>query len=336
MSATTTTQIASNIQECTKSIGVTLYVDHYGHANPLSTTYLPTASRHLSSSSYRYSYGLQTSPPPHAAVNVKADTTTTTEVAACTSVTEVDAAYCPQCLAFHDPSSASEYKGVCPRAQCRLCPVCACPLSMNMLPADDQGNAYRCTYQCGYCRWSSLECMISSENIAALEVSDESLTGVTDSLVESLRKREADLNGESIDGFQSLLRGWGTKVKKERKNRHIVVSASSFKAQRDVWSIESLEKSLVEKYASLSFINKDNSANLHTEENFSSCDSQSNNLPLRIPFRPKKSRRCRLELQNGRPGILVKSKVNPLEGDSSLRIGHGNWWKKVRFYGAVD
>jgi hypothetical protein len=52
-------------------------------------------------------------------------------------------------------------------------------------------------------------------------------------------------------------------------------------------------------------------------------------LPLPVPLRPRKSRRCRAELAEGRPGILVKPKLNPLEGDSSLRTGHAQWWKKV-------
>jgi hypothetical protein len=54
-------------------------------------------------------------------------------------------------------------------------------------------------------------------------------------------------------------------------------------------------------------------------------------LPLSIPLRSRKSRRCRAELAESRPGILVKPKLNPLEGDSSLRTGHGQWWKKVRY-----
>jgi hypothetical protein len=50
--------------------------------------------------------------------------------------------------------------------------------------------------------------------------------------------------------------------------------------------------------------------------------------PLSVPLRPRKSRRCRAELAAGRTGILIKPKLNPLEGDSSLRSGHGQWWKK--------
>jgi len=51
-------------------------------------------------------------------------------------------------------------------------------------------------------------------------------------------------------------------------------------------------------------------------------------LPVPIQLRPRKSRRCRAELAAGRTGILVKPKLNPLEGDSSLRSGHGQWYKK--------
>jgi hypothetical protein len=64
-----------------------------------------------------------------------------------------------------------------------------------------------------------------------------------------------------------------------------------------------------------------------------SATSKENLMPLPVPLRPRKSRRCRAELAEGRPGILVKPKLNPLEGDSSLRTGHGQWWKKVSFAG---
>jgi len=52
-------------------------------------------------------------------------------------------------------------------------------------------------------------------------------------------------------------------------------------------------------------------------------------LPLPVPLQVRTSRRCRAELAEGRPGILLKPKMNPLEGDSSQRKGHGQWWKKV-------
>lgn len=57
--------------------------------------------------------------------------------------------------------------------------------------------------------------------------------------------------------------------------------------------------------------------------------TQSNmHLPIPVPLRARAERRCIQEIQAGRPGILLKPKVNPLEGDTSLRYGHGQWWKK--------
>jgi hypothetical protein len=65
------------------------------------------------------------------------------------------------------------------------------------------------------------------------------------------------------------------------------------------------------------------------QDNFGAPTQSMNDLlPLSVPLRPRKSRRCRAELAEGRPGILLKPKLNPLEGDSSLRTGHGQWWKK--------
>lgn len=51
-------------------------------------------------------------------------------------------------------------------------------------------------------------------------------------------------------------------------------------------------------------------------------------LPEPVKLRARSIRRCLAEIEAGKPGILVKPKVNPLEGDSSLRYGHGQWWKK--------
>lgn len=51
-------------------------------------------------------------------------------------------------------------------------------------------------------------------------------------------------------------------------------------------------------------------------------------LPIPVSLRARAERRCMREMEAGRPGILLKPKVNPLEGDTSLRYGHGQWWKK--------
>jgi len=64
------------------------------------------------------------------------------------------------------------------------------------------------------------------------------------------------------------------------------------------------------------------------QETVSSSSSHTHALPVPLCLRPRVVRRCVKELEAGRPGILVKPKVNPLEGDSSLRYGHGQWFKK--------
>jgi hypothetical protein len=64
--------------------------------------------------------------------------------------------------------------------------------------------------------------------------------------------------------------------------------------------------------------------------------SKADLLPLPTPLRVRLSRRCRAELAEGRPGILLKPKLGPLEGDSSQRSGLGQWMKKVRLEDFYD
>lgn len=50
--------------------------------------------------------------------------------------------------------------------------------------------------------------------------------------------------------------------------------------------------------------------------------------PQRVPLRTKRSVRCRQCLDNGAPNILIKAQINPLKGDSSVRMNVGSWFKK--------
>ena len=54
-------------------------------------------------------------------------------------------------------------------------------------------------------------------------------------------------------------------------------------------------------------------------------------LPLRCKLRTKRSLRCRNTFNQGHPGILLKSHINPLTGDSSMRAHMGKWYKKSSF-----
>lgn len=289
----------------TPSRTAVLYVDYKGNANPLSTTYLPTAARHFSSSSYNFSTGKGT-----------------------TTVTEVDAAYCPQCLSFYDPTTAMDvHRGMCPNVKCRNCPVCTNPLSMRIVAATgndgtSESDPSECVFKCSYCKWSSLEC---GGLVAKSTSSDEDMKSLFNKMTEQVISKDCEVDGMAV--FDKLKRGWGKRLASINK-------AYTVREKENInhgpWSLAKLEKSLEERRIST----------LKGSEIFVDSESNEKDIPLNIrscrpqpmPLRVKKSRRCKKELENGRPGILVKPKVNPLEGDSSLRSGHGQWFKKVRSF----
>ena len=316
-----------------------LYVDHQGHPAPLSLSYHATASRRLTSSVDRH--------PP-------------------SSVTEVDSAYCPQCLSFHDANTAGNL-GYCPKPTCRLCPMCRSVASVfveNLI----------CFYKCGTCDWTSKTCQLQ----ATLEAStggdgEVSLEEVEKASIELLSQWKAK-KGESLemaeDHFSNMAKTMvglakdHVKGQRSSSTRRVFSTGLASKHSQDVdlksWSISALEsfqrirndkiessinqpiggKSL--KQISLdsgeedeplyrpSFQGLSAETILSQELGGNVAGSIETLLPLPIPLRPRKSRRCRAELAESRPGILVKPKLNPLEGDSSLRTGHGQWWKKVR------
>ena len=319
---TLTNTLANKIEYPSSQV---LYLDHEGNANPLSTTFLPTAARHLSSSSFPLDFGNNT--------DGSMNCSRRKEKYSCSSsaTTEVEATYCPQCLAFYDPSSAAQYQGVCPRAQCRLCPVCVNPLSMNAYVGHDENrNQAKCVYQCNYCRWNSTECGI----VATVEFTNPDDVTIDASIVSKLSSELSDIiiqreiKHENKTTFDSLVREWG-KIANTSKKSKLVGGGSTSKSLRGVWSLEELETSLADRAKALRspITETPHKSNiLSTQDHL--CVDKSQTIPLRMPLRSKKSRRCKLELKSGRPGILVKAKGNPLEGDSSLRSGHGQWWKK--------
>lgn len=317
-----------------------LYVDHQGHPAPLGLSYHATASRRLTSSVDRH--------PP-------------------SSVTEVDSAYCPQCLSFHDTNTAGNL-GYCPNATCRLCPICGSVASVAVAELS-------CFYKCGMCDWDSKPCqLITSLDASACKDGEVDLSALEKATTELLSQWEAkkeESNKEADDHFsnmqKTLVEIAKEHVKGHRSSNHRVPSSglvTKYRQDGDLkgWSIEALEESQrlrkqkmessikqIVGGKSLQQIPLDDPEEKEellyhpsfeglTAETILSQDTAQNiaiskdmMLPLPIPLRPRKSRRCRAELAESRPGILVKPKLNPLEGDSSLRTGHGQWWKKVRF-----
>ena len=306
-----------------------LYVDHQGHPAPLALCYHATASRRLASSLDRH--------PP-------------------TTVTEVDSAFCPQCFAIYDSNSASNM-GYCPEAKCRLCPNCS---SVASVVAED-GTAF---YGCGSCAWNSKACELTvplpvDSNGA---VAKEELAKAIQALGKQYSTKAGDASKASDAHFKDMLKTLEDMAKEKVKGQRsrIIYSKGTSAAERrgmdgpEGWSVETLEETMETRRKDFSAsadarvggqdsqvipldqpIVLDDSLKdepmqaLLMQQVGTGATSFAELLPLQVPLRPRKSRRCRAELAEGRPGILLKPKLNPLEGDSSLRTGHGQWWKKV-------
>eukprot|EP00980_Cylindrotheca_fusiformis_P028103 scaffold22580_cov210-Cylindrotheca_fusiformis.AAC.10 len=307
-----------------------LYVDHQGHPAPLSLSYHATASRRLASSIDRH--------PP-------------------STITEVDSAYCPQCLAFHDANSAATM-GYCPKDSCRLCPLCYSVASVVVEGSE-------CLYKCGRssCSWTSKECSLSTPIAVDSEgdVTKEDFEKASTELGSQWTARRDDCNKPSVDHFKTMLKTLEGMAKEQVKGQRSTLRYSSLTTagtrrgldDPDGWSVESLEASLQAKQSQFSTavetqvggqgsrpialdqerlldesLQNKPIQSIFLQDVAKQANSANDLLPLPIPLRPRKSRRCRAELAEGRPGILLKPKLNPLEGDSSLRTGHGQWWKK--------
>uniref|UniRef100_A0A7S0G9X7 Dynactin subunit 4 n=1 Tax=Proboscia inermis TaxID=420281 RepID=A0A7S0G9X7_9STRA len=288
-----------------------LYADHQGHLAPLSWSYF---ARKLSSC-------VDAVPP--------------------STVTEIDSAFCPQCLHFYDTATASSNRGRCPRPHCKQCPVCSCPLTLGIEESSKTKENFVCVFKCGYCRWTSEECGVASK-IDFLKSADAkvAIEAATEKLILKSKmrseKKAVQLNSKDEISrdlfFQKLVDGWGDLAQEhERRRRHgntyKMPSEKNSKPLHVLSNFVLLEKTEVPKKDFLSVPSSDELIAQGVRQ-LSSLNKIEDLVPLSIPLQARKSRRCRHELASGRPGILVKPKVNPVEGDSSLRSGHGQWWKK--------
>jgi len=254
----------------------------------------------------------------------------------------VDSAFCPQCLSFHDAATASTL-GYCPKASCKKCPLCK---SIASLAFEDNS----CFYDCGYCSWTSKESGLvlnMRKFVSGGELNKEAMVKATERMGKMLQERESKGDAPAQQQYKSMLQALDGVAKNEvrrKSNSGLIGQAPISKKSNMPWSLENLEESIrakQEKHAKVGGQKPkpvSNNKKLDKSLQDTAVESvllQKNNpssladmLPLPIPLRARKSRRCRAELAEGRPGILVKPKLNPLEGDSSLRTGHGQWWKK--------
>lgn len=278
-----------------------LYTDHKQHPSPITECFIATASRRLSSSVARY--------PP-------------------STTTAVDSAYCPQCLRFFDAvASNNVYEFQC--ANCQKCPHC-----LNALSIQRQGEMF--LYSCNMCDYTSADTVSSS-------VSAENLLDV----LNTKRKKE------QTDPFQAF-HDQASQFWEERKlMQHAAVGGKATRSGEE-WSLETLETRLERQKSKPTEMVKipdiDSLRLVRTTiqeilESSTETEPPAHNeiqsfqlqplanpsqalLPLPTPLYPRLSRRCRAELAEGRPGILLKPKLNVVEGDSSLATGHGQWHRK--------
>lgn len=233
-----------------------------------------------------------------------------------------------------------------------------------------------CHYLCGHCKWSSLECGVTSNadklmeyrtnrgdpgNEAELEKQRQIvIVQVSKELERCLRQRLVSKNQACDDVFKSLTNMWSQKEKDGERRRRLGLGADKddTNTKGQTWSLDVLEQTLRErrdKLASLYVSTKGTACTIAgvekdvSEHKTSTTSSdlpttqqaaaqmiitsttpqhRSDLLPLPVSFRARVSRRCLAEQAAGKTGILVKPKLNPLEGDSSLRAGHGQWFKK--------
>lgn len=308
------------------------------------------------------------------------------------TTTEVDSAYCPQCLTSWDAASAfSVARGRChlldkttssTSVGCVHCPECQSILTSSVVNKDctkiefeESGTEYThvCMYQCGYCRWTSEECNIYypiriDENLVDM---DQHLKQASAQIQNILSEKMDSINSDN--DLNSLISSWNHKIQEEEKSRRQVETVLKAHGINTVISNKISIKEEKKEYTSLSsldlleerirdkreFISKvvvqdvtndiqrvkvtsdeispseivrypDGPMEQAEIQVISSSSKPTDSLPFLVPLRARAVRRCREELRLGRPGILVKPKMNPLEGDTSLRYGHGQWWKKVR------
>jgi len=337
--------------------GAVVYIDHAHHLTPLTLTYHATASRHLTS-------GRSDVIPPSTSV-------------------EIDSAYCPRCFTYCDAASAST-GGVCKKDSggCKDCPVCFSPVTLSIdkninTTTHDNHSQLICTYKCGNCQWSSIECGVTSNADKLLEYPTDKEDSTKEKELEKQRSiaiveiskqlevcyqqkiEEKNKSGDEL--FNSITKMWTQREQDEQRRKRMIIGTSSLSTRgthsssSSSWSMETLEKSLLEKKKELDspYIAVEEGSNPVKEEDdkmdesiiskdiptaqqvaaqmiltTTTPQSRPDLFPLPVPYRARVSRRCRAELAAGRTGILVKPKLNPLEGDTSLRAGHGQWWKK--------
>lgn len=112
-------------------------------------------------------------------------------------MTQVDSAYCSQCLVFHDAGTAASL-GFCGIYKC--CPLCMAVASVTVL------NDKIAFYKCGYCDWTSQSCSITAKVTPTDDgmIGKEQMQQASKDLVACLQKKTDESSAKT--NYQRL--GW--------------------------------------------------------------------------------------------------------------------------------
>ena len=335
--------------------GAVLYIDHARHLTPLTLTYHATASRQLTS-------GRSDVIPPSTSVEVEtaycprcltfcdAGSASTT-----LGVCQKDTGGCKDCPLCFSPVTVSIDKESGAFAETSLFCHYLC------------GHCLWSSQHCGVSVGANKLLEYSSNDISDEQGTEKkrmtAISEITMELESCFQRKVTERNQKGDALFLSITEMWAKReVHEERKRRLMIGSAivnDEKRKDKSAWSLSELEDSLADKKRGLQsqYIGVGEERGIGVEEKSSnslSDDKQTKNqliptsqqlaaqmslsatapryqkdlLPLPVHYRTRVSRRCRAEQSAGRTGILMKPQLNPLAGDTSLRVGHGQWWKK--------
>lgn len=333
--------------------GAVLYIDHARHLSPLTLTYHATASRQLTS-------GRSDIIPPSTSVEVETAycprcLTFCDAASASTSlgVCQKDTGGCKDCPLCFSPVSVSIDRQSSDDTHLICHYICGhCSWSSN-----DCGVTVSADKLLEYSNNDNMdENEAEKQRMAAIPE-------ITKELENCFQQKVSERNQKGDALFQSIGDMWSKREQDEERRKRMMIGSTIInddkkKDKSTSWSLVALEDSLVEKKRDLEslYLGADKGKGVDATESSPSGEdkmqtknqllptskqvaaqmsltiweprNQKDLLPLPVHYRTRVSRRCRAEQAAGRTGILVKPKLNPLEGDTSLRAGHGQWFKK--------
>lgn len=332
--------------------GAVLYIDHARHLSPLTLTYHATASRQLTSGRYDII-------PPSTSVEVETAycprcLTFCDAASASTSlgVCQKDTGGCKDCPLCFSPVSVSIDKESSDETHLVCHYVC--------------GHCSWSSKDCGVT--VSADKLLEYSNNESMDENEAekhrmaAIPEITKELENCFQQKVSERNQKGDALFQSIGEMWAKREQDEERRKRMMIGSNILnddkkkKKETNSWSLLALEDSLVEKKRDLESMYHGAKKGVDATESspFGEDEIQTKNqllptseqlaaqmsltitvpryqkdlLPLPVHYRTRVSRRCRAEQSAGRTGILVKPKLNPLEGDTSLRAGHGQWFKK--------